>query len=190
MQRATKAACAARRPVAQRIHAWGDRGGATVLRGGRCALAVVWSAAGLLLAAPLWGTTVVAKDLTTLCEEADVAFVGTVADVRSQWADPEQQRIETLATFAQLTPLYGNPGDEITLRFPGGEIEGMREEVAGLPRFRIADLVHDRELPGLAREEARRILKEDNELQLPIHRPLRAHVEFFYRDRLSLFQVG
>jgi hypothetical protein len=84
---------------------------------------------------------VVAKDLTTLCEEADVAFVGTVADVRSQWADPEQQRIETLATFAQLTPLYGDPGEEITLRFPGGEIEGMREEVAGLPRFRSGERV-------------------------------------------------
>jgi ATP-dependent DNA helicase RecG len=77
--------------------------------------------------------------------------------------------------------------EDYRLRGPG-EILGTAQH--GLPRFRVADLARDRELPALARSEAARILSEDSELQLPIHRPLRAHVQFFYGERMPLFRVG
>jgi hypothetical protein len=104
-----------------------------------CVLAMMCVALGPLRWASAFGTTVVEQDLATLCNEAEIAFVGTVTAVSSRWADAEQRRMETLVTFAQIVPLLGDPGEEITLRFPGGEIDGIREEVAGLPRFRVGD---------------------------------------------------
>jgi len=87
------------------------------------------------------GTTVVQKDLPELCAEARTAFLGTVADVRSQWTESAPRGIETIVTFTRVTPLLGNPGPEPAIRLPGGEVDGMREEVAGLPRFHRGERV-------------------------------------------------
>jgi hypothetical protein len=114
-------------------------GALRVLRCGVGVLGVMCAVLGPLRSASVSATTVVEQDLPTLCNEANMAFVGTVTRTSSRWADAEQRRMETLVTFAQIVPLLGDPGEEITLRFPGGEIDGIREEVAGLPRFRIGD---------------------------------------------------
>lgn len=97
---------------------------------------------GLLLGAqPARATTVVAKDLHALCAEADLIFVGTVRDVRSQWTGAERQSIETLVTFSDLTPVLGVEAAEVTLRFAGGTVDDTREEVAGVPRFTVGERV-------------------------------------------------
>ena len=78
---------------------------------------------------------------------------------------------------------------EEDLRLRGsGEILGTAQH--GLPRFRVADLVRDRELPQRARAEAEAILAVDPDLRRPEHAPLLAHVRFLYGDRLPLFRVG
>lgn len=90
---------------------------------------------------PLLATTVEEKDLGTLCEEAERAFLGTVGEVRSRWADAEKRSVETLIGFTDVTPLFGNVPHNVVVRFPGGEIDGIREGVVGLPQLRPGDRV-------------------------------------------------
>jgi len=84
-------------------------------------------------------TMVVAKDFTALCNEASFIFVGTVTNTESRWSDASQQAIETLVTFGDLTWLYGAPQPSVTLRFAGGEMDGLREEIAGVPHFALGE---------------------------------------------------
>jgi hypothetical protein len=95
-----------------------------------------------------FATTVVARSFAELCVEADTIFVGTVDDVRSQRVEGSGGSIETLVRFSRLEVLAGVPRAEITLRFSGGEVDGVREEVIGVPRFargeRVVLFVRDR----------------------------------------------
>ena len=86
-------------------------------------------------------TTVIAKDFRQICREADLVFVGTVVEVESAWADEKKQSIETHVMFSDLLPLFGVDGPTVRLRFGGGEMDGMREEIAGVPRFSVGDRV-------------------------------------------------
>lgn len=93
----------------------------------------------VLLAARAPATVVVAKDFSALCDEADLIFVGTVTGVESRWTDTSRQAIETLVTFGDLTWLRGMPRADVTLRFSGGEVDGLHEEIADGPRFAIGE---------------------------------------------------
>jgi hypothetical protein len=84
-------------------------------------------------------TVVVAKDFAALCDEADLVFVGTVTAVESRWSDPTKQAIETAVTFGDLTWLRGERRPTVTLRFGGGEIDGLHEEIAGVPHFAVGE---------------------------------------------------
>ncbi|MBI1818562.1 MAG: hypothetical protein HYR72_26555 [Deltaproteobacteria bacterium] len=86
-------------------------------------------------------TTIVEKDLDALAAEADRVFVGTVASVRSHWADPEQHHIETMVTFTNLDPLFGVDTSEIELRFGGGSVGDVTEMIAGVPTFTVGERV-------------------------------------------------
>lgn len=89
-------------------------------------------------AAPRAGATVVvAKDFGALCAEADLIFVGTVTAVTPGWSDAQRQAIETAVTFGDLTWLRGGPQTSLTLRFAGGEMDGLHEAVAGVPEFAV-----------------------------------------------------
>jgi hypothetical protein len=106
-------------------------------------LAVGCVAAALLgvawLAGRVSATVVIAKDFAALCDEADLVFVGTVTGVASRWSDPATQSIETLVTFGDLTWLRGTVQTTVTLRFGGGEMDGLREEFAGVPQFSVGE---------------------------------------------------
>ncbi|GIW40525.1 MAG: hypothetical protein KatS3mg076_1102 [Candidatus Binatia bacterium] len=80
-------------------------------------------------------TLTLPKTLDDLVRESDLIFVGTVEEVRSQWADREKQSVETIVSFRVLTALRGAGGETVALRFAGGEVEGIREVVAGVPEF-------------------------------------------------------
>lgn len=96
-------------------------------------------AALLMLVAPGRATVVVHKDFAALCAEADWIFVGTVLAVQSEWRDRARRAIRTRVTFGELSWLKGGPADRITLRFAGGELDGLREEIAGVPRFAVGE---------------------------------------------------
>jgi hypothetical protein len=91
--------------------------------------------------AALLATTVVAKSFTQLCEEADLIFVATVDEIRSEWADRAAMSIETVVRFSAVVPVRGTAADGLELRFAGGEVEGLREEIAGVPRFSVGQRV-------------------------------------------------
>jgi hypothetical protein len=91
------------------------------------------------IARPAAATVIVAKDFAALCAEAELIFVGTVSATASRWSDPQRRAIETLVTFTDLTWLRGGPRAEIVLRFAGGEIDGLHEEIAGVPRFAVGE---------------------------------------------------
>jgi ATP-dependent DNA helicase RecG len=77
--------------------------------------------------------------------------------------------------------------EDLRLRGPG-EFLGTAQH--GLPRFRVADLVRDQELPVRARAEAERILAADPELAAPEHAELRSLVRYLYGERMRLYEVG
>jgi hypothetical protein len=88
-----------------------------------------------------FATTVMAKSFESICHDADMVFVGLVSKVESRWAAPEQGTIDTLVTFSHIVPLFGVDDNEVVLRFAGGAIDGMREEIAGMPHFEVGDRV-------------------------------------------------
>jgi len=96
---------------------------------------VVLAVSIIALPASAPAASVIAKDLPALCSEADLVFVGTVTKVSSQWADLKKQEIETLVTFTDVQPLLGTDTGDVTLRFSGGQIGDLRQEIGGMPHF-------------------------------------------------------
>jgi hypothetical protein len=109
-------------------------------------------AALLCPAAPATATTVIEKDLSQLSAEADLVFVGRVAAVESRWRDEGRKAVETVVTFDVLESLYGDAPAQVKLPFAGGEVDGLREVVAGLPQFTVGEqvVVFATEHPGIS----------------------------------------
>jgi hypothetical protein len=122
-----------RRTVVEAISA-----GVTTSRRQTATAAVVLLAAALLTGRAA-ATVVVAKDFAALCDEADLIFVGTVTAVESRWSDPTKRSIETVVTFGDLTWLRGAARPSVSLRFGGGEMDGLHEEIAGVPHFAVGE---------------------------------------------------
>jgi hypothetical protein len=99
------------------------------------ALAAACLASSGLGPPPMVASTVAAKSLHALCGEAADIFVATVEQVAVRWADGARSRIETQVTFGDLEILAGPARASRTLRFAGGELDGLRDEVAGMPQF-------------------------------------------------------
>lgn len=99
------------------------------------ALVALTLAPVLLHAVPAQATSIVSKTLADLCNEADLAFVGTVGEVRSQWTDGQEREIETLVGFTEIDSLRGAGDGSVTLRFGGGQVGDLRQEIGGMPRF-------------------------------------------------------
>lgn len=92
-------------------------------------------------ALPAGATVVVARSFRDVCADAEIVFVGTVESVESGWADAQRQAIETVVTYAVETVLRGDAVDRVALRFAGGQVDGRRSEVVGLPAFAAGDRV-------------------------------------------------
>ncbi len=69
-----------------------------------------------------------------------------------------------------------------------GELYGTRQ--SGMPDFRIADLINDIEIIQSAREAAWEVVTEDPHLEAPEHAYLRAALQRFWGDKLSLVQTS
>jgi hypothetical protein len=95
----------------------------------------------VVLARGAGATTVLPTTFSQMCAQADTIFVGTVTEVRSQWADAAARRIETLVTFSDLEILLGAPAPTITLSFAGGRMEDIVESVGDLPTFVVGERV-------------------------------------------------
>jgi len=77
--------------------------------------------------------------------------------------------------------------EDLKIRGPG-DFLGTRQ--SGMPDFRVANLVTDLDLLELAREAAQEILGEDPDLASEKNRELRKIMEYRWKGRLGLGQVG
>jgi ATP-dependent DNA helicase RecG len=76
---------------------------------------------------------------------------------------------------------------DLEIRGPG-ELFGERQ--SGLPALRVADLIRDGRLLGVARQAARELLAADPDLSRPVHRPLREMTAALWRHHLKWGAVG
>jgi len=102
----------------------------------RKALIAAWVAPlSLLVAAPLPAAVLVPAELGELAREAAVIAHGRVIAVQGVWT-AGRRSIETVVTLEVATVLKGQPGREVSLRVPGGELGRYRSVMVGAPVFR------------------------------------------------------
>ncbi len=92
------------------------------------------------LAINAFSTVLVPKTFRDLTKEADLVFIGTVTDIRYEWADEARNHIYEFVTFSNLEIIVGeHDGDEIVVRLSGGEIDDIKIEYDGIPEFEIGE---------------------------------------------------
>jgi len=94
---------------------------------------------------------------------------------------------ERLRALERTTDGFAIADADLALRGPG-DFLGTRQ--AGLPPFRVANLVRDTELLRVARDEAVRWLERDPELSSPESAAVRAVLRHRWAGRLELAKVG
>ena len=105
-------------------------------RGAAARAAWLLLAALLPWAAPSPALTVVARPLAEQARLAELILVGTVASVRSRWADRPGGRIVTEVVLKDLQVVKGRvPGPRYTLLVAGGAVDGRAQVYTGLPRL-------------------------------------------------------
>lgn len=104
------------------------------------------------------------------------------------FADPQtQESQERLKAFASTTDGFALAEIDFRLRGPGEPL-GTRQH--GLPPFRIADLLRDREVLEEARRDAQQLVAQDPGLARPEHARLRRQMLVRYGRALELGDVG
>jgi hypothetical protein len=94
--------------------------------------------AALVIAAPLFATTVLKMDLQALVSASDSIVQGRVESVEARW---ESNLAFTYTSVTVDEGLKGAPRRAVLIRQPGGKIGALRVQVAGMPQFRTGDQV-------------------------------------------------
>lgn len=85
----------------------------------------------LWVAGPVSASTVVGMDIQQVVDTAELVFEGTVLSVESRQTGP--RRIHTFVRFRVLDVIKGDfAGDELELRYLGGEVNGRRMQVTDM----------------------------------------------------------
>jgi hypothetical protein len=97
----------------------------------------VFALAVVLLLVPVAADATIARAIAfdEKVENAAAIIVGKCVAQRSQW-DPARNWILTYSTFRIEKTLKGNPSQEITIVTPGGTVDGITQEIIGVPQFR------------------------------------------------------
>lgn len=91
-----------------------------------------------------------------------------------------------LKTLLQTTDGFKISEVDLQLRGPG-DFFGTRQ--SGFPELRIADLLTDGDILGLARQEAFGVIQQDPHLRFPDHERLRQHLHEQYRQYLPFLHA-
>ena len=112
---------------------------------GACALLLI-----AVAPRPAAATVITAMEFEAQCATAERVFVGTVRTVASQRVAAAPQYYETVVTFAVEEVVAGAVPSEVVLRFAGGEMDGVRQSIDGMPELAageryvvLADTDHD-----------------------------------------------
>jgi len=76
---------------------------------------------------------------------------------------------------------------DLQIRGPG-DMAGVRQ--SGMPEFKLADLLRDRDLLGAARRQAMALIKEDPELRNGEYHLLRLVLERLYKEGSGYYHIG
>lgn len=94
-----------------------------------CALAV----------APAQAVTVAPLSFEQLVRQSSSVIYGRVVEVRGQWTD-DRRSIDSLVTVEVLKGLKGDPGREVTVTVPGGQVGRYLNLMPGAPQLSRGDL--------------------------------------------------
>jgi hypothetical protein len=85
-------------------------------------------------------TTVSPPSFDELVDGSPLVFRGRVTAVQSGWSgDGAQRHLATRVTFVVERVLKGEVPGPLTLEFMGGERDGRRLEIVGLPKFEVGE---------------------------------------------------
>jgi len=94
----------------------------------------------LLGAGTALATAMIRQDLDTLTTEADVILRGRVARVQSRWTQ-DHLKIVTDVDLEVTESLKGGPPSRVRVLQPGGEVDGIGQQVLGLAEFQTGEEV-------------------------------------------------
>lgn len=97
-------------------------------------------ALALAALSPVYGTLVPRLSFEELVGQSAVVVHGRVAAIRVAW-DDERQNIWTHYQIVLDEALKGSPGRTLEIQEPGGELDGMRMEIVGAPRYELGEEV-------------------------------------------------
>lgn len=99
-------------------------------------------------------------------------------------SDEAQKRLNTMAETND-----GFKISEVDLEIRGpGEFFGTKQH--GLPELKVADILKDKEILSLARQEAFALVEKDPQLLQEDARPIREHFVKYFKDKFDLVQIG
>lgn len=88
--------------------------------------------------APVYGTLVPRLSFEELVGESEAVVHGRVTTVRVAW-DASHSSIWTYYEVLVEDALKGSAGPQIVIQEPGGELDGVRMEIVGAPRYEIGE---------------------------------------------------
>ena len=101
--------------------------------------------------------------------------------------EPPSAARERLEALVRSTDGFVIAEEDLRIRGPG-EFFGFRQW--GMPEFRVANLVRDTDILQQARQEAFALLKQDPQLNAPVHRVLREAMLRRWESKLDLGSVS
>ena len=97
-------------------------------------------ALALAVLPPVYGTLVPRLSFEELVGQSAVVAHGRVASTRVAW-DAERENIWTHYQIVLDEALKGSPGRTVEIQEPGGELDGIRMEIIGSPRYELGEEV-------------------------------------------------
>lgn len=97
-------------------------------------------ALALAALSPVYGTLVPRLSFEELVGQSAVVVHGRVAVVRVAW-DAQHENIWTHYQIVLDEVLKGSPGRTVEIQEPGGELDGIRMEIVGTPRYELGEEV-------------------------------------------------
>ncbi len=97
-------------------------------------------ALALAVLSPVYGTLVPRLSFEELVDQSAIVAHGRVGAIRVAW-DAERQNIWTHYQIVLDEALKGSPGRTVEIQEPGGELDGIRMEIAGAPRYELGEEV-------------------------------------------------
>lgn len=94
----------------------------------------------LAVLSPVYGTLVPRLSFEELVGQSAVVAHGRVASIRVVW-DAGRENIWTHYQIVLDEALKGSPGRTVEIQEPGGELDGIRMEIIGAPRYELGEEV-------------------------------------------------